>query len=451
MSAESGSMLNRSLALLTLPALFACPSSSMPARPDAGPPAPKVAHVVVLGNERGALVDRAPALAAQLARETGWPADALVLSLGSTFSGAPIADTFDGAPTADAMKALGVAGLTVSSADLDFGAPTLTRLIAGSGATLLLSTVRDPGGALGPSSTFALFERQRVKVGVIGVADVGPGEGAFDLLPLEGALDSTVAMADQQGAQVVVVLVAGCSTPVTNALSRHPAWKVDLVVAKACPDTSDGRVGATTVLHLDGSKPGVAHLRAELGTVRSLSARRLDTPTAPEAPALAKVRDEARTKLEAKRQEPLGFTRAEVPAPDVARLVAKSLKEALQVDAGLFVKKAVRAPLPAGAVLRGHVIDAVPGSERVVLVDVPGEVLTKLVSHPDAVLELPAKVDPNGSYVLATTAFLYREGIGLEAVDANPVDTKRLLGRVLEGWLVAQGSTAERPLIKPSS
>jgi hypothetical protein len=85
----------------------------------------------------------------------------------------------------------------------------------------------------------------------------------------------------------------------------------------------------------------------------------------------------------------------------------------------------------------------------VVLVDVPGEVLTKLVSHPDAVLELPKKVDPNGSYVLATTAFLYREGIGLEAVDANPMDTKTLLSRALESWLAGQQTSAERPLVTP--
>jgi 2',3'-cyclic-nucleotide 2'-phosphodiesterase (5'-nucleotidase family) len=401
--------------------------------------------VVVLGNERGALVERAPALAAQLSTEAGWP-DALVLSLGSSFSGAPVSDVFEGAPTAEALKALGVAGLTVSAADLDFGAPTLSRLVAASGATLLLSSVRDRDGALGPASTFALFERQRVKVGVIGVADVGSADGAFDALPLEGALDSTVAMAEQQGAQVVVVLVAGCSTPVANALSRHPAWRVDLVVARACPDTSDGRVGATTVLHLDNAKPGVAHLRAEVGTVRSLSARRLDATTTPEAPALAKLRDGARAKLETKRQEALAFTAAEVPPPDVARLVARALKEATAVDAGLFVTRGVRAPLPAGAVLRGHRLDAVPGSERVVLVDVPGEVLTKLVSHPDAVLELPRKIDPNGSYVLATTAFLYREGIGLEAVDANPVDTHRLLGPLVEGWLEQLGTTPQKPL-----
>jgi hypothetical protein len=428
--------------------LLACPSSSTPPRPDAGPPPPKVVNVVVLGNERGALVDRAPALAAQLTTEAGWP-EALVLSLGSTFSGTALADTFDGAPVAEAMKGLGVAAFTVSRTDLDFGGPALKQAKDASGAMLLLSSVRDRESVLGPSSTFALFERSRVKVGVIGVADLGPQDGPFDALPLEGALDSTVAMADAQAAQVVVVLVAGCSTPVSNALSRHPDWKVDLVVARACAGVSDGRVGATSVLHLDATTPQVAVLRAEFGAVRSLSARRLEGVTNPEAPPLAKVRSEAGAKLETKRAEVLGFTRAEVPAPELARVVARALKETAKADAGLFLRKSVKAGLPAGAVLRGQLLDAVPGTERVVLVDVPGEVLTKLVSHPDAVLELPKKVDPNGSYVLATTAFLYREGIGLEAVDANPMDTKTLLSRALESWLAGQQTSAERPLVTP--
>jgi hypothetical protein len=288
-----------------------------------------------------------------------------------------------------------------------------------------------------------------VKVGVIGLADLGPADGAFDALPLEGALDSTVAMAEAQGAQVLVVLVAGCSGPLKALLESHPGWRVDLVVAKACPDTRDGRVGATTVLHLDGAHPAL--LRAELGTVRSLSARTLEVPATPEAPSAAAVRTRELTQLEAKRQETLAFSRGEVPASDVARLVARALQEGAKADAGLFVTKGVRAGLPAGALLRGHVLDAVPGEERVLLVDVPGEVLTKLVSHPDAVLALPGKVEPSGSYVLATTASLYREGIGLEAVDANPVDAKVLLGRLLADWLVAQGTSPERPLALPAA
>jgi 2',3'-cyclic-nucleotide 2'-phosphodiesterase (5'-nucleotidase family) len=430
---------------LVVVALVACRSPS-PSAADAGPPPPKVAHVVILGNERGALVDRAPALAARLEQDAP---GALVLSIGSTFSGAPLATTFEGAPVAEAMKALGVAGLTVSRTDLDFGAPALARLREGSGASLVLSTVRDRDGALGPSSTFMLFERNRVKVGVIGVAELGSADGPFEALPLEGALDSTVAMAETQGAQVVVVLAAGCSGPLKALLEAHPAWKVDLVVAKACPDTRDGRVGATTVLHLDGAHPAL--LRAEVGAVRSLAARLLDVPATPEAPAAAAVRARALTQLEARRQEVLGHARAEVPPADVARLVARALLEATTADAGLFVTRGVTAGLPAGALLRGHLLDAVPGEERVVLVDVPGEVLTKLVSHPGAVLALPQKVDPNGSYVLATTAFLYREGIGLEAVDANPVDANVLLGRLLADWLVAQGTSAERPLALPAA
>ncbi|MCA2979841.1 MAG: 5'-nucleotidase C-terminal domain-containing protein, partial [Myxococcaceae bacterium] len=135
---------------------------------------------------------------------------------------------------------------------------------------------------------------------------------------------------------------------------------------------------------------------------------------------------------------------------DVARLVSRALKVTAKADAGLFGRSGVRAGLPAGALLRGQLLDAVPGSERVVLVDVPGEVLTKLVSHPDAVLELPSRIDPLSSYVLATTASLYREGIGLTAVDANPVDTRALVGPSLEAWLAGEATSPAHPLTLPT-
>lgn len=132
-------------------ALLGCPAPSGPSRPDSGPPPPKVAHVVVLGNERGRLVERAPGLAAQLEREAPAP-HRLALSIGSTFSGTDLATVFEGTPTAEAMKALSVAALTPSASDLDFGARRLATLRDTSGAALLLSTVRDTAGVLGPSS-----------------------------------------------------------------------------------------------------------------------------------------------------------------------------------------------------------------------------------------------------------------------------------------------------------
>ena len=47
------------------------------------------------------------------------------------------------------------------------------------------------------------------------------------------------------------------------------------------------------------------------------------------------------------------------------------------------------------------------------------------------------------------TEELYRTGIGLDAVDANPVDSDLLLPTTVLRWLEAQGSDEQKPLAVP--
>lgn len=426
--------------LLALAVLSACRTPA-PTSVDAGPPPPKVVNVVVLGPLEGWFPRDAPRVVEHWRTTRGWP-DALVLATGLSPAADALTARLDGAPTSALMKAASVAAVTLGPRDVDLGVPALLGMRAASGAQVVLSNVLDASGL--NASTFAVFERSRVKVGVIGVSGLTKADGPFGAVPLEGALQSALDAAASQAVPVVVALVNGCSTEVRRLVAHHPEWKLDLVVASPCPDTTDGRVGTTTVLHV---RPGqYAALRAELGQVRSLSAQVVDAPTTgPELAEAAALRDRFLAQLAEERAR-VFFDLPKAPTPGAtALLVATALRDGAKVDAGLFSRADLRAPLEKGPLARGAVLDALPASERVLLVDVPGEVLLKLVSHPDAFLALPAKVDPNGAYVLATTEHLYREGIGLEAVDANPVDSDLLLPSVVLAWLETQRGFPAEP------
>ena len=429
--------------------LVACRERSPSASFDASSLPPKLVHVLVTGPAEAWFVREGPRLVEQWRTQEQWP-NALVLMTGVSPSLGVLPALFDGAPTAEMMTAANVAAFTAGPRDVDFGVQSLLTLRNTSGAMLLMTNVRPAPEApplLAPP-TFALFERSGVKLGVLGVSTLTKADGPFDAVPLEGALQTTVETAKRQGAQLIVAMVNGCSTSVRSILEAHHDWPIDLVVASTCEGTSDGRIGTTTLLHVKNGQ--YASLRAEFGTVSSLAAKVVDVGTTDaEEPGAAKVRDTWVKRLEDERRQTVAVL-SKAPEPEeAALLVATALKVAAKVDAALFSTKGLKAPLPKGALTRGAVLDTLPFFERVFLVDVPGEVLTKLVSHPDAFLSLPAKVDPNGAYVLATTEFLYRTGIGLDVVDANPVDSNLLLPTAVMRWLEAQGSDEKKPLAVP--
>lgn len=438
----------RHLFLLAL-GLVACRERSPSSSFDASSLPPKVVHVLVTGPAEGWFVREGPRLVEQWRTQEGWP-NALVLMTGVSPSLDVLPALFDGAPTAAMMTAANVAAFTAGPRDVDFGVNSLVTLRNTSGAMLLLTNVRPTPEApplLAPP-TFAMFERSGVKLGVLGVSALTKADGPFDAVPLEGALQTTLDTAKSQGAQLIVAMVNGCSTTVRPLLQAHPEWPIDLVVASPCEGTGDGRLGTTTLLHVKNGQ--YASLRAEFGAVRSLAATVVDVdPGGASEPGALKVRDGWVKRLEDERTKPIAVL-SKAPEPEeAALLIATALKVTAKVDAGVFSTKGLKAPLPKGVLTRGAVLDALPSFERVFLVDVPGEVLTKLVALPDAVLSLPAKVDPNGSYVLATTEELYRTGIGLDVVDANPVDSELLLPTTVTRWLEAQGSDETKPLAVP--
>lgn len=433
---------------LPLLVLVSCRERAEPPPFDAGALPPKVAHVVVTG---GPFFEQAPRFVEKWRVAEGWPQRTLVLSTGFSSVTSTNDALLEGAATATLFKAAGGAAFTAGPHDLAFGSTVFSKQVDQSAAALLLANVRATDFA---APTVVAFEREKIRFGVIGISTLSKADGAFEALPLEGALKTTIATASSQ-AQVVVVLVNGCSTDVRRVLEQHADWKVDLVVAMPCEGTRDGRVGTATLLHLAAQQ--YASLRVELGAVRSLSAQVVDVaPDAPEEQSMVKVRAPLLARVETLRSRPLVVLKEPADLDATTLMVASALKTLTKADAGLFSKKSLKSGLPT-TVTRAAVLEALPSFERVFLVDVPGEVLTKLVSHPDVWLSLPAKVDPNGSYVLAMTESLYRseslpgeprtEHLGLEAVDANPVVAPVLLPTAVMAFL--ETAPKDQPLPKP--
>lgn len=237
---------------LTLVLLAGC-RERMPARPDGGPIPPAATNILVVNSSVGAH----PLGFERWAAANGGP-DALVLATGLPNL------VLQNPSLAPSLSELHLAAFAVGPRELSFGREALDEVRVATRATWVLTNARArwPG-----SATFAVFQRNRIPIAVLGVSDV-TGVDGFEDANLESVLASNIEAASKQ-AQVVVLLVNGCSSSVAAALRSHPEWKLDVVVAAPCDGTNDERIGAVTVLH-PAAGEGVA-VHVEVGQVRSLS------------------------------------------------------------------------------------------------------------------------------------------------------------------------------------
>ena len=459
--------LPRALALSVLAAtLLACPDQKTEAPPAPKPPTPaaKLGKVTLLitGHETGSLPAKGARLLAQWKKEDGWP-DALAFSTGDAFAGAVLSSHFDGTPTAEVMKALQYKASAFGNHDLDLGQATLEKFRQESGVQFLAANLKDKTGSERPLKLVpsALFDREGVKVGVVGLTSpktlttTEAGRATeLELLKLDAALGPALDALKKDAPDLTLVLLDDCYQALQPVLAGHAEWKVDLVVGTRCEgEQQEATVGTTRFFSTgDGLSHYVAakfELKAD-GT-KSLSATRKDVAAEGEEDAdLVALRQRWTEKLNAAMGEKLGFAKTgfKEDSVELRTLVATALRDQTKADGALINKKGLRAPLPAGAITRATVYDVMPFENALITVKLPGEVLQKLKSHPDGFVVAPAKLEPEKLYTVATTEYLYfgGDGLGLELVAPNPDFTGEVWQTPVVEWLRGQKTDEKKPL-----
>lgn len=455
---------HRLLAVSTCLLLAACPQPKpAAAAQDAGAARPpRAVTVLVTGHESGELVLRAPRLLETWKATEGWP-NVIALSTGDMFSGNAISSHFDGQPTAEAMKAMQYRAAALGNHDLDLGPDVLSRFVKASGLTLLAANLREKDKAERPLPGFTVIERGGVKVGVIGLTSdktlfsTGPGRAdAYELEPAGLVLPLAVADARKAGAEALVVVLDDCFSTVQPLFAAHPEWDVDAVVGGRCEGAQQSTDGKTPFFSIGDDLSAWVSVRIEVpeaGPHRVKTARAQVSTDGPEDADLAAMKARWEAKLEADLGQVIGFTKQgfSADAPQLRTLVATALRDETKADAALVNRKGVRAELPKGPITRGHVYSMIPFENAVLLVKVKGELLTKLKTHPEAVMALPkGKVDPDKDYVLATTEYLYFGGddLGLEVAAPNPELNGQVWQTPVVAWLAKQGTSEKKPLEK---
>jgi 5'-nucleotidase / UDP-sugar diphosphatase len=450
------------LVLTACPEEKAAPPAVKSAQTVAPPPA-RMGKVTVLitGHETGSLPAKGPRVLAQWKKLEHWP-DALAFSTGDSFSGAVLSSHFFGASSAEVMKAMQYKASSLGNHDLDLGLDTLRTFRDSSAVTMLAANLKDKADAEAPLHLMpsAVFTRENVKVGVVGFTSpktlattIAGRASGLELLPLEASVGPALESLKKDAPDVVVALIDDCFTALEPTLSQHPEWKVDLVVGTRCPGAQENVSGATKYYSVSDDLTDYIAAAFELkgeGKTQMTAVRRPIATTEEEDQDLVNLRSRWQQKLDEELGQTIGFSKTgfKDTAPQLRTLVATALRDAAKADAAMLNTKGVRAALPKGPITRAAVYNLIPFENAVVTVKVRGETLTKLKNNPAAFMLLPAKVEPDQTYVLATIEYLYfgGDGLGLEGLAPEPELTGQVWQTPVIEWISKQASDERKPL-----
>jgi 5'-nucleotidase / UDP-sugar diphosphatase len=413
-------------------------------------------------------------------------ASTLALTIGDHWNGPALSSFFYGEPTAAVMGRMGFAASALGNHELDYGREQFQKNQQLGGFPFLAANlqVKDPSLARGMEvPAFKVFERQGLKVGVVGLtspktvstAMAGRAEG-LEILGDEQALTNAVSEAQKAGAHTVVVLADECPSDLRPVLDKHPEWKVSLVAGGRCPQPVNTKEGNTTYVSLgrgfsqylraaytfDPSKPeGERVTGVETHLVDVTSGEGAPTPNAD----IAKMLSDYRAQLDKALGEQIGFTKQGFAqgSDELGRWVASAIQAQLKTDATVLNRKGLREGLPAGPVTKGSVYSVLPFENSLLVVKVKGEDLARQLSNPEAVFVgfKPAgkgkfkdakgkPLDPKKEYTVATVEYLYFGGDGFEfeKLDPEPGETGMTWQTPVIDWTKQQATTEAKPLEK---
>jgi len=414
-------------------------------------------------------------------RRDNCPRTTLLLSGGDNFTGPSISTHLRGAPVADTMRVLGYEASALGNHELDFGREALLRNRERSGVRYLAANmVRDDGTPNDLAEPYAMFERNGVRLGVIGIAtektlEVGMKSRFVGLHfeSVEATLDKTVPRVWAEGADAVIVIAHECHDVLAPLIERHPEWKLSFVGTGHCHRSAALKAGDTLLLAPAWSLSHYGRIRLRVHPERPLRERAelvdfqlVDVNTPIDKPLRSgdKAFDAAlagwQARVDGELGEVIGHAAGFSASSDtMPRWVLGSWLEAFpEADLALTTRGALRQEMPPGPVTLGTVLSILPFDNELVIAKLPKSEVAALVAKPKSLVagvrcDQGTCTKSDGSPLpevvrLVTTDFLYDGGDGyaLERKDAPPSMTRVNWRAPVIAWTRRAGSTKDTPL-----
>lgn len=358
---------------------------------------------------------------------------AFALSGGDNWTGPAISSYFAGRPMAETMRKLGYSAFALGNHELDFGQQTFAQNAAIQG-TFLSANLRMTDAAL-PVRPFVIFERNAVRIGVVGVTTVETPKflppSAVQGLTFddeEQALARVIPEVWNAGADVVILLAHVCPDVVKPIVARHPEWNLAFATAGHCHALkllSAGKVPivepaaelnwyARIAMTVDLSRPRHDRLVRVRPSLVQLGRMPVATLWTQPVRDLQEHIQGWRAKTNEALGEVVGFCTAGMrrESPVMVRWILGAWRRQTNADVALMSRYEMRQNLPRGPVRARDLWDILPLDNRLVVMKLTGR---DLVANAECcsplidgmrrvkdkwVLRSGKKVEPEASYVV---------------------------------------------------
>lgn len=414
-------------------------------------------------------------------QEAGYDPDGpyLALSGGDMWTGPAISTWFEGEGMVEVMNGMGYAAAAVGNHEFDFGLDALRARTLESDFPLLSANLRTTNGELPTEwgiAPYTIVDVAGVQVGIIGLTTqrtrttTNPANiSGFDFIDYEEALREVVPAAREEGAELLLVAGHLCEAELVPLAQAVADLDIALMGGGHCNELFAQEVNgivlveggyhftsyATVTLTFDPAGDEVIDVSYEV-----VENEPADAPDRAIAGIVARWRELTDAELEVV----LGFSEQGLPRESdrLRRLVpATWLLAYPQADVALTNPGGFRAGLPAGPLTFADIIGVLPFNNVLVDVTLSGDELEDVLSFGQAEiagahresfrwqLDSGEPIDPDATYHLLTTDFLYAGGDGyrmLAAYDPEAYNTGIDWRQPLVDWVLAQESDEGAPL-----
>jgi 2',3'-cyclic-nucleotide 2'-phosphodiesterase (5'-nucleotidase family) len=403
----------------------------------------------------------------------------LALSGGDMWTGPAISTWFEGEGMVEVMNSMGYDAAAVGNHEFDFGLDALRARALESNFPLVSANLRTTEGDLPAEwgiEPYTIVDVAGVQVGILGLTTqrtrttTNPANiTGFDFIDYEDALREMAPAARAEGAELLLVAAHLCEDELIPLAQKVGDLGIALIGGGHCNERFAQEVNgivlveggyhftsyATVTLAFDPVGDEVLDASYEVA---------LHEPAAEPDPEVSAVVARWRERVDAELEVVLGYSDQGLPrdSEQLRRLVPAAWLAAYpQADVALTNPGGFRAGIPAGPLTFADVVGVLPFNNVLVDVALSGDELEQLLSFRDAELagvhresfrwqlDNGEPIDPDATYHLLTTDFLYAGGDGYEMLarfDPEAYNTAIDWRQPLVDWVLAQESDENRPL-----
>lgn len=436
-------------------------------------------------------------VAAYIARHRAQnPGGTLVVDEGDILQGPAISTVFRGQPTIEVYNAAGYDAAAIGNHEFDWGLDALKARISEARFPFLSANIFERATGQRPewAKPYAIFERNGVKVGLIGLTTVQTPQitlpahvAGLEFRDAVPVVNDLVPELKRQGAQVIVVLShiggnldkQGELTDELGALARNVRG-VDLILGGHNHNSIVTKVDGVQVVvpYYQGRAIGVTDITydPEAGRVVSVEAQLVTTfgdeiALAGEVQAIIDRynKDLAPVMAEVLAQAPAEIVRNYDFESALGNLTADVMRQVGQADIAFTNSGGLRTDIPAGPITLGKIWEVIPFDNTVVTMELTGDKIIDLLANRSKGMvqtsgirftwrDIPGNkekreivsaalwdgrpIDPAARYKVCTNDFMATGGDNFTAFLAgtNVVNTQILVRDALVNYLKAEGA-----------